>query len=307
MSIFKALKKKVTINKFNRSIMDAALYQLMLRYFDVEYGFGGNDDWKVNRFKSCDLLTVATSEDKVAIKYNYDKFPEEDLCLAEFCKVMTDLTEYIFKFVLGEYSNDPFESIISDEMRESYVSEQIHGICANIYNMSKVYPNLIIVKDLRQNWQVHNILMDGYRSGLDLHSSVIFHENELYMNESNYNVRDLSLNSAFALNEIKTVLMVYSGLVFNPRERTAPLFPMMEYIIARSYYGRYKIGESVGFEENCKLYIARARHAEKAHEFCVDFLQKYHDNRDELENELAVLQNDEDYHLGDKSEVEDND
>lgn len=280
MNVFQRKEKPKT---YNQIIMDGALYQIMVRYLNVYYNLPGVRH-VVNR--ACPYIMVGVSHGKISVKFNYRVFPKENLCLRDFYEIMMNIYLVLKKFV----NEDPVQNVGSWKESDHFIADRIYGICNNLMTIKELRPFFVFVDDLRHNRQIYTILKDNRRKGLDLHHTVIFHENVNYLCEDTYNVQVMTLGTERIMTDAPTVLLVYTGTYFNPAERTAPTVPSLDYVIARSSYARYKIGENVGFEtvsdeSKNAIFHARAMHDRYAHDYCKRYVETYVSKMREIESQ----------------------
>lgn len=292
--IFKRKEKKKTqesFKSFNEVILEAGIYQLLIRYIDLEYDLPGVIHYRPMR--NCPYILVGkTNTGKTSIKFN------SDLCRGPIAfKEFYDIILMSYNGMVSLLDEDPLKDIYTTKTKECYIADKILGICTTILKVKHRRGRIVFIDNLRQNHQMHLILKENRRKGIDLPASVIFHECNQLICEDTFNVTTITLGDDEFLNCIESALMVYTGTYFNPGERTAPTVPSLDYIIARSFYARNKIGKEVGYEQilanptiKHNLYLARAEHFNSAHRFCVDFLSDYYVD---LQNRINRIQDDE--------------
>lgn len=276
--LFKGKKKVTKPEKtFNEVMLEAGLYQLLVRYIDLEYNLPDVHHYRPMR--NCPyILTGRTNLGKMSIKLN------TDLCKGPISfKDYYDIMVMCYNGLVTLLDEDPLKDIETTKTKECYIADKILGICTTLMKVKHRRSRIIFIDEMRQNHQIHSILKENRRKGIDLPTSIIFHECKSFICEETFNVTTITLADDEFLGCIESALMVYTGTHFDPAERTAPTVPSLDYIIARSFYARNKIGREEGYEQflsnpsiKHNLYIARSEHFNRAHRFCVDFLSDYY-------------------------------
>lgn len=263
--------KKPNINEFNHRLIYTFLYQILIRYLGVQYGFNAAQDKASDLLEGADYVYYVVNADG-SVTYQID----------ESYIPMYDFTRETFiehaRLIFNQFRYNQIDPAMVEKMDVLYPIS-IEPLCNTIFNFHSKY-SVDLVQNIETNMVLHPAVYYETEKGNDLDPNILFHTNSDLMCERTNNVVDRALNDATIYNDIEYVTLVYAGNVYTVSDRTAPLVPSLDYVITRSLYSQHKIGQDVGFdglseESYVELRNAKIKHASLAHEFCTQFIIDY--------------------------------
>jgi len=209
--LFKKQRKSITkapSNLFNKKLVDSAMYQLLIRYLEVEYGFNTAVNWTYNKMEKCEYLFIGEDEmHHYAYELNYDAIPVEDLTLPQYQDIM-------FEILVSIADKLPDNPLIITNPEVEYgnmiwIRRRVDTICRVLYEFYLNHASIDLVEKLSQNIQLHRLVKSYKRMWRELDGRVIFHTCTTMMDENKYNVLDVALNHPDIIHDVEYAVMVY--------------------------------------------------------------------------------------------------
>lgn len=286
MKLFQRKKKKDDIissvnpikfpEGFNKRVIDAALYNIVIRYFGEIYEITGTTNSKRH---SEPLIKHTNDDGSIEYKLNYSAFPYELFeSVDEFIKYMRST----YVWMVDNMPEDNAEAVI--EWYSTNTIGEMIGICRYIYRYCETR-NVTLVNNLYTNNRISRLISEAYNRGYYIPSNVIFHDFDGFIKEYTNNVVDRSINDSSICKDIEFISFIYSGDKFDASRYSSPVTPSIDYILVRAYYSNHLIGNYVGYSNSYGLSEnmfrnSKIKHIAEAHSYCTWVIENEQDMKE---------------------------
>ena len=274
MKLFQRKKKKDDIissvnpikfpEGFNKRVIDAAVYNMVIRYFGTIYKITGTTCSKRN---SDPLIKNTNDDGSIEYKLNYSAFPHK---LFESIDEFLNYMRYTYGWMVDNMPEDSAESVL-EWHTPSTIGEML-AVCRYIYRYCETR-KITLVSNLCTNNRISRLVFEAYNRGYYIPSNVIFHDYDGFIKEHTNNVVDRSINDSSICKDIEFISFIYSGNKFDASKYSSPVVPSIDYMLVRAYYSTHIIGNYVGYSNSCNLNEnmfrnSKIRHISEAHSYC---------------------------------------